>query len=123
MSTLLQVPPPKFHVPQTMGFNGCVNCKLLKQCGGHQQPIISAIGCANFTRDKDATRMDDMNPNDFDRFIQLWDDVGGLVNYSVGPLCTMHSTKLPRYVPQLQGRHLHPPRPLDVKVVALRLFQ
>lgn len=123
MSVLNHLSPALPSIAQTMGLNGCVNCKLLKQCGGHPSPIIFSLGCANYTRDKKYTRMDDMNPNDFDRFVELWDDVGGLVNYSIGPVLSMTATGLPRYVPQLQGRHLHPPRPLDTKVVALRLFQ
>lgn len=106
-----------------MGLNGCVNCKLFKQCGGHQHPLIFEIGCANFIGRKHTSRMDDMNPNDFARFMKLWDDVGGLVDYSVQPLRSIDPTGLPRYIPQLQGRHLHPPRPLNTKFAALRLFQ
>lgn len=104
-----------------MGFTGCINCKLLKQCGGHPYPIISAIGCASFTGG--TVHTDDMDPNCEDRFWLLWDDVGGLVDYSVGSLRSINPSGLPRYVPQLQGRHLRPPRPLDADVVALRLFQ
>jgi hypothetical protein len=106
-----------------MGFTGCVNCKLFKQCGGHQHPIIFAIGCANFTKGTQTAETDDMNPNCEEKFWKLWDDVGGLADYSVGPLRSIDATGLPRYVPQLQGRHLHLPRTLHAKVVALRLFQ
>jgi hypothetical protein len=106
-----------------MGFNGCVNCKIFKQCGGHQHPIIFAIGCANFAGGTAAAKTDDMNPNANDKFWTLWDDVGGLADYSVGQLRSIEPTGLPRYVPLLQDRHLHPPRALDAKVVALRLFQ
>ncbi len=123
MRTLLQIPAPVSPVSQTMGFSGCINCKLLKQCGGHQHPIICAIGCANFTSGTKTVHTDDMNPNCNDQFWMLWDDVGGLVDYSVGPLRSINPIGLPRYVPQLQGRHLRPPRPLDADVVALRLFQ
>jgi len=106
-----------------MGFTGCVNCKLFKQCGGHQHPIIFSIGCANFTEGTGTAATDDMSPNCDKKFWTLWDDVGGLVDYSVSQLRSTDATGLPRYVPQLQGRHLHPPRPLDAKFVALRLFQ
>ncbi|HOC54154.1 MAG TPA: DUF4417 domain-containing protein [Verrucomicrobiota bacterium] len=106
-----------------MGFTGCINCKLFKSCGGHQHPIIFAIGCANFTGGTGRVHTDDMNPNCNGKFWTLWDDVGGLVDYSVGPLHSVTPTGLPRYVPQLQGRHLRPPRPLAADVVALRLFQ
>jgi hypothetical protein len=123
MNTLTPIQPIRSRVPQTMGFTGCVNCKIFSQCGGHHEPIRFATGCASYTEGRPAKDTDDMNPNFPDRFWQLWDDVGGLVDYTVGQLRSMNAAGLPRYVPQLQGRHLHAPRPLDVEVVALRLFQ
>jgi hypothetical protein len=123
MSPLLQTAARTSSVPQTLGFSGCANCKLFKQCGGHQHPIIFAIGCANFTAARSSADTDDMNPNLEEKFWQLWDDVGGLVNYAVGPLHSMDATGLPRYVPHLQGPHLRPPRPLAAKIVALHLFK
>ncbi len=123
MSAASQIALPVSPAPQTMGFTGCINCKLFKSCGGHQHPIIFAIGCANFTGGTGRVHTDDMNPNCNGKFWTLWDDVGGLVDYSVGPLHSVTPTGLPRYVPQLQGRHLRPPRPLAADVVALRLFQ
>ena len=123
MNALVPVAPPRPIVEQTMGFNGCKNCKLYKQCGGHPEPVWFAAGCANYTGGKPATDTDDMNPNFEAKFWHLWDDVAGLVDYTVGPLRSMNAGALPRYVPQLQGRHLRPSRPLDAKVVALHLFQ
>lgn len=123
MSPTLQIASPFSPVAQTMGLTGCINCKLFKQCGGHQHPIIFAIGCANFTGGTGTSYTDDMNPNGNGKFWTLWDDVRGLVDYSVGPLRSINPRGLPRYVPQLQGRHLRPPRPLNAPVVALRLFQ
>src|SRR5882762_7969535 len=119
MSTVLHMPPPKATITQTMGLTGCINCKLFKQCGGHQHPIIFSIGCANFAESNGTAKTDDMNPNCNEKFWTLWDDVGGLVDYSVGTLRSINATSLPRYVPQLQGRHLNPPRTLNASVVAL----
>jgi hypothetical protein len=104
-----------------MGFNGCVNCKLFKPCGGHADPILFKIGCANYIGTKPPTDTDDMNPHFDETFWRLWDDVGGLVDYSVGSLRPMNPKGLPRYVPHLQGRHLRPSRTLANKVVALSL--
>lgn len=105
-----------------MGFNGCANCKLVKQCGGHDTPIIYQTGCANYASDV-ATDTDDMNPHFAERFWQLWSDVHGLYDYHVGPLRSIQGEQLPRYVPQLQGPHLQPSGSLSVKVAAIRLFQ
>lgn len=104
-----------------MGFTGCVNCKLFEQCGGHQDPIIYRAGCVNYAGSKPPTNTDDMNPHFDEEFWRLWDDVGGLIDYSVGPLRPMSADGLPAYVPQLQGRHLRPSRPLALKVAAISL--
>jgi len=94
---------------------------LFKPCGGHPDPLIFKIGCANYAGNRPPIDTDDMNPHFPDRFWELWDDVGGLVDYSVGTLLPMTANGLPRYVPLLQGRHLRPSRSLATKVVALSL--
>jgi hypothetical protein len=122
MNNLIQVEPlPSAVVPKTMGFTGCINCKVFKQCGGHPDPIIFKIGCANYASQKPPKDTDDMNPHFPEKFWKLWDDVGGLVDYSVGTLLGMKAKGLPRYVPLLQGRHLRPSKPLAIKVVAISL--
>src|SRR5438105_3186186 len=99
MSVLQHRARSMFPIRQTMGFTGCVNCKLFKQCGGHPHPIIFSIGCANFTGAMGTAATDDMNPNCDEKFWTLWDDVGGLVDYSVSQLRSIDPAGLPRYVP------------------------
>ncbi|MFO1514942.1 MAG: DUF4417 domain-containing protein [Verrucomicrobiota bacterium] len=122
MSNILEMPRPASITQKTMGMNGCRNCRIYAQCGGHHLPVIFQTGCANYVG-SEPTDTDDMNPHFAERFWQLWEDVDGLYDYSVGPLRSMSAAGLPRYIPQLQGRSLHPSRPLQLKVVALRLFQ
>lgn len=122
MSALRKAAPATRTESRTMGFNGCIQCKLFKQCGGHQDPIIFAIGCVNYAGNKPADT-DDMNPHFPERFWQLWHDVHGLYDYTVGSIRSMDAAGLPRYVPQLQGTHLRPPGPLGANVVALHLFK
>lgn len=107
---------------KTWGMNGCVNCRLFQECGGHHAPIIYETGCANFAG-SNPTDTDDMNPHFPERFWQLWRDVDGLYDYSVDSLRSINPTGLPRYIPQLQGRNLNPSRPLASAAVALHLFQ
>lgn len=103
--------------------NGCDNCILLKPCGGHPLPLVRQLGCVNFANQDKPFDSDDMNPLFPDRFWALWDDVNGLIDYSIGEVNAMKTTGLPRYIPQLQNRtSFRRSRLLDTSVVALRLF-
>lgn len=106
---------------RTFGMNGCINCLLIKQCGGHPLPLIRQLGCANYAN-RETLDTDDMNPLFPDRFWDLWDDVGGLTDYRIGQLRTMSPTGLPRYIPKFQNKRLKRSRLLDAPVVALGLF-
>jgi hypothetical protein len=107
---------------RTFGLNGCTNCILFKQCGGHLLPIIHELGCVNYANQTQPVDTDDMNPLFEDRFWELWDDVCGLEDYSVGRLRPVEATGLPRYLPLFKDRHMRRSRLLDAPVVALRLF-
>ena len=101
---------------------GCANCILLKQCGGHPLPIIRDLGCVNYADPARPVDTDDMNPLFEDRFWELWDDVDGLENHSIGQLRALEARGLPRYLPLFQNRYLRRSRLLDASVVALRFF-
>jgi hypothetical protein len=105
--------------PTTFGLSGCRGCALFKECGGHPLPLIFQLGCANFDRPVDT---DDMNPHFEQKFWEFWDDVGGLVDFTVGPLRPMKTQHLPRYVAKFQNKYLKRSRLLDAPIVALRLF-
>lgn len=107
---------------RTFGMNGCSNCLLLKQCGGHPLPMIRDLGCVNYANRETPVDTDDMNPLFPERFWELWEDVGGLTDYRIGPLRTLSSAGLPSYMAKFQNRHLKRSRLLDAPVVALRLF-
>jgi len=102
-----------------MGQTGCTNCIVFQPCGGHPEPIIYQLGCVNYAATSAPINTDDMNPLSPERFWQLWDDVGGLVDYSVGKLLSLNKTGFPRYMPLLQGRQLRPSRPLAAPVVGI----
>lgn len=108
---------------KTFGQNGCPNCLLFGQCGGHVLPIIYRIGCANFSPGTVRRNTDDMNPNSPKRFWELWKDSKGLRDYSVATLKGMQASGLPRYIPVIQNGHLRPAKYLDVDVVAIPLFE
>lgn len=63
-----------------------------------------------------------MNPLLPDRFDELWEDVGGLLDFRVGRLLGVNPATLPDYVPVLQheGSRSRPP---EVAVVSIPLFQ
>jgi hypothetical protein len=95
---------------------------VLEHCGGHPLPIVRQLGCVNYANNTGPFDTDDMNPLFEQKFWQLWDDVGGLVEYSVTPLLPLGGAGLPRYLPLLQNRNLRSSRLLDTPAVALRLF-
>jgi hypothetical protein len=98
----------------------CESCLLFRQCGGHQLEIVRAIGCGNYaggTFDRQ-----DMNPLDGQRYHRLWDDVYGLLDYSIERIEPIASADLPTYIPLLQ--HPYSRRELlKVPIVALHLYQ
>src|SRR5665213_2752038 len=100
----------------TLGATGCENCLIFKTCGGHPMPMIYQLGCANFANDARYVDTGDMNPRDEKRFWELWDDVNGLVDFSVGKLKSIPANKLPRYITQLQGKYLSQSRTLDLSI-------
>lgn len=110
------------RVRRTFGMNGCVNCLLFEHCGGHPLPLIRQLGCVNYALGHTVVDTDDMTPHLPERFWQLWNDVGGLFDYSTGPLKPLKAAGLPRYLPLLQHRHLRRSQPFPAPVVALRLF-
>ncbi len=107
---------------RTLGQNGCPNCLVFAECGGHPLPLIHRIGCANSAASV-LGNTDDMHPNFDERFWELWKDVGGLVDCSVPPLRPIETSGLPRYIPVLQNWHLRPAKPLAIDVVAIPLFE
>jgi hypothetical protein len=107
---------------RTLGQNGCPNCLVFTECGGHPLPLIHRIGCANSAASV-LGNTDDMHPNFEDRFWELWKDVDGLVDYSVSPLRSIETFGLPRYIPVLQNWHLRPAKPLALDVAAIPLFE
>lgn len=115
-------PPGARPQPKTLGVTGCANCLLLTPCGGHPDPVIYNVGCANYAKKGRAVDTDDMDPKFPQKFWHLWDDVGGLRDYTVEKLLPLRPAGLPRYVPMLQGPHLRPSRLLNIKAVALPLF-
>jgi hypothetical protein len=62
-----------------------------------------------------------MNPNDLDRFWKLWDDVGGLNNFTISQLRGLNATELPEYITQFQHGYCGLSYPLDVPVIAIPL--
>lgn len=98
----------------------CASCLLFPQCGGHPLEIVRAIGCGNYV---DSTfNKQDMNPLDGPRYRHLWDDVFGLLDFSVERIEPIQSADLPAYVPLLQ--HPYSRREmLTVPIVALHLYQ
>lgn len=113
------VTPP---LKRTFGLNGCPNCILKSQCGGHPLPLIRKLGCVNFITSEKLIDTDDMNPLFPERFWKLWDDVNGLVDYQIGPLRPIFPSRLPQYIAKLQHRNMKRSRLLDAPIVALRLF-
>jgi hypothetical protein len=85
-------------------------------------PFIRQLGCANFPGEDRPVDTDDMNPLFADRFWELWDDVNGLEDYTIGRLRPIEPTGLPRYLPLFQDRFLRRSRLFDAPAVALRLF-
>jgi len=63
-----------------------------------------------------------MTPLFSDRFWDLWDDVFGLSDFTVGRLNSVRPEGLPRYLPLFQHRYLRLAKPFDGPVIALRLF-
>ena len=110
------------HPLRTLGQNGCPNCLVFAECGGHPLPLIHHIGCANSAASVLGST-DDMHPNFEKRFWELWKDVGGLVDYSISTLRPIETSGLPRYIPILQNWHLRPAKPLALDIVAIPLFE
>ena len=107
---------------RTFGQNGCPNCLLFSECGGHPLPLIYRIGCANSAASV-LGNTDDMHPNLEERFWELWRDTGGLADHSVSSLRPIETSGLPRYIPVLQNWHLWPAKPLALDVVSIPLFK
>jgi hypothetical protein len=107
---------------RTLGQNGCPNCLVFTECGGHPLPLIHRIGCANSAASV-LGNTDDMHPNFEERFWELWKDVDGLVDCSVSPLRPIETFGLSHYIPVLQNWHLRPAKPLALDVVAIPLFE
>jgi hypothetical protein len=107
---------------RTFGQNGCPNCLLFSECGGHPLPLIYHLGCAN-SESAVLGNTDDMHPNLDERFWELWKDVGGLADHSVSTLRPINTSGLPRYIPVLQNWHLKPKKPLALDVVSIPLFK
>jgi hypothetical protein len=100
----------------------CASCPLIKPCGGHQLEIIRAIGCASFANEDRPSDPDDMNPRDEARYWQLWDDVDGLLDFSISKIEPVQSLEVPVYVPLLQHKYSRTAI-LSAPVVALHLYQ
>jgi hypothetical protein len=109
--------------PKTFGQNGCPNCLVFAQCGGHALPLIYQVGCANFSPASVLRDTDDMNPNFPKRFWELWKDARGLGDYAVAALRPIQTSGLPRYIPVIHNGHLRPTKPLAVDIVAIPLFE
>jgi hypothetical protein len=62
-----------------------------------------------------------MNPNELDRFWKLWDDVGGLTNFTISQLQGLNPTELPEYITQFQHGYGGLSYPLDAPVIAIPL--
>lgn len=107
---------------RTFGQNGCPNCLVFPDCGGHPLPLIYRLGCANFASSV-LRDTDDMNPNFVERFWERWRDTDGLAHHSVDTLRPIESSGLPHYIPVVQNWHLRPAKPLAVDVVAIPLFK
>ena len=100
----------------------CASCLLYGPCGGHPLDIIRAIGCANYTDGQAPVDPHDMNPLDEERYWRLWDDVGGLLDYSIAGIAPIDSARLPTYIPILQHPYSRVEQ-LEAPIVALHLFQ
>jgi hypothetical protein len=100
----------------------CASCPLFKPCGGHQLEIIRTIGCASFADDGLPADRNDMNPLDEERYWRLWDDVDGLLDFSISTIKAVHSLDVPLYVPLLQHKYSRTAT-LSAPVVALHLYQ
>lgn len=100
----------------------CAQCIAFPACGGHELPLLRAFGCIRKFSSGEEVDPDDMNPLNEPRFGELWDDVGGLLDFRVGRLVGAVSAAIPEYVPVLQheGSRSRPPA---CEVVAIPLFQ
>jgi hypothetical protein len=107
---------------RTLGQNGCPNCLLFSECGGHPLPLIYRLGCANSVASV-LRDTDDMHPDLGERFWELWRDAAGLTDHSVSTLRPIETSGLPRYIPVLQNHHLRPAKPLALEVVSIPLFK
>jgi hypothetical protein len=123
MNATTTIKPASGRAPLTLGSTGGENCLIFKTCGGHPMELIYKLGCANYHNDARYVNTGDMNPWDEKRFYELWDDVYGLIDCSVGKLKSIPAGKLPRYITQLQGKQFSRCRTLDLSIVALPLFQ
>ncbi len=120
MSIVAKFPPRSGSIG--LAPKNCASCPLIGPCGGHQLDIIRVIGCANFANDELPADRNDMNPLDEDRYWQLWDDVGGLHDFSISGIAAVNSRDLPSYIPLLQHRYSRV-ETLQSEVVALHLYQ
>jgi hypothetical protein len=100
----------------------CASCLLREPCGGHPLEIIRAIGCANYSDGQLPVDRSDMNPLDEERFWRLWDDVYGLLDFSISTIAAIDSSQLPVYVPLLQHPYSRAAC-LNAPIVALHLYQ
>ena len=76
---------------RTLGQNGCPNCLVFAECGGHPLPLIHRIGCANSAASV-LGNTDDMHPNFEERFWELWKDVDGTQNTDESDLIVLVHT-------------------------------
>ncbi len=118
--------PPLASGPKstTVGLapTSCATCMVRRQCGGHPLEIIQRIGCANFANGAPPVNPNSMNPIDDDAFWAKWDDVGGLLDFTIASVTPVNSSDLPTYIPLLQ--HCYSRRAvLNVEIIALHLWK
>lgn len=95
---------------------------MFPRCGGHSLEIIREIGCANFANGEHPVNPNSMNPVEADAFWAKWEDVGGLLDFTIAGLNPVNSADLPRYIPILQ--HPYSRRDLlKTEIVALHLWK
>lgn len=111
-------------LPPTVGLapTSCATCFIRRPCGGHPLEIIRHIGCANFANGIHPRNKNNMNPVDADAFWAKWEDVRGLLDFTVAGLAPIPALELPAYIPLLQHRYSRR-ETLSSGIIALHLWK
>ena len=122
MAGTIQEAQLRFRLTTPPKYLSCDDCMISEICGGHELPLMRPFGCIKRVDDNERIDPDDMNPNDEERFFELYDDVGGLHEFEFRPFKTPLPAVLPEYVTMMQHTGCRV-RAAPLEIVALPLFE